>query len=340
MEHFLSPGIAAVRSLLALAPASSARTLYFALSAGLAVVFVLLLWLVIFNIKKARQEYLRGLFHQAYRIRINNDIILRKAKPSQTKKGGGYSLGQVSWEHANKDGSRDKRRASNGTTASWSAIALSDFAAVSREPVAIAWLVNALRTKGIAVSKSSSELELDRLQRNRLHATQHLNTCQEIYARFTGSDNPYGFEEYCAYLYQMQGYAAHVTPRSGDGGYDIEMTDPQGRTCLAECKCFDPSATVGRSLIQKLGGVKLQKRPERALYLTTASYTKEAKAYAREVGIELVDGIGIARMNESLSAHPIPSSPTGRTRSLSWEEVAQHYPPDCPPPSHYRQYFS
>lgn len=114
-----------------------------------------------------------------------------------------------------------------------------------------------------------------------------------LYAMF--ADDPHGFEEWVADLYRSLGWEATVTRASGDGGVDVRLYR-YGRTAIVECKCWSPSSNVGRPTLQKLVGANAVERADETVFVTTAGFTAQAREYARQAGVTLIDGCMIAQM--------------------------------------------
>ncbi|MFC5449045.1 restriction endonuclease [Paenibacillus aestuarii] len=102
-------------------------------------------------------------------------------------------------------------------------------------------------------------------------------------------NNPYEFEYFVADILEgIFGGKAFVTQGSGDYGVDIEHQRNNG-LFLIQVKCykddvpFDPIAIIHSQMVKQnaTGGV----------VITTSGFTSNAQKYAKEVGVELVDGI-------------------------------------------------
>lgn len=105
--------------------------------------------------------------------------------------------------------------------------------------------------------------------------------------------NPYQFESAIARLYQSLGFTAKQTRLSGDGGWDVELTNSEGSRYLVECKQFRPERAVGRPILQKLHSALITERAHGAFCVTTGTFSKHAKEFGQTHGIELVDGIAL-----------------------------------------------
>jgi hypothetical protein len=84
---------------------------------------------------------------------------------------------------------------------------------------------------------------------------------------------------------------------AGDLAVDLTARDGVGRTVAVQCKRYDPKGTVGSPEIQKfIGMTTTHHLTDRAIFVSTASYTKPAIELARKHKIELWDGAELARL--------------------------------------------
>lgn len=96
------------------------------------------------------------------------------------------------------------------------------------------------------------------------------------------------YEVACANRLASEGYH-HIkqTPASGDYGADIVAVDKEGRRVCFQCKKY--TNNVGVSAVQEVHASKAHYDAQRAIVLTTASFTAAARKLARETGVELVE---------------------------------------------------
>ena len=94
------------------------------------------------------------------------------------------------------------------------------------------------------------------------------------------------FEREFAGLLRRNGWVAQETKKSGDGGIDIEATDPRGCSVAIECKRWRQENKVGRPAIQKLYGAALNDY-DRLVVITTSGFTDDAIQHAHKAGVEL-----------------------------------------------------
>ncbi|MFI0964292.1 restriction endonuclease [Streptomyces sp. NPDC021080] len=99
------------------------------------------------------------------------------------------------------------------------------------------------------------------------------------------------FEHHVADLLHRDG-CTHVVVhgRPGDRGVDVTAHTADGRSVVAQCKSFAPYRPVWSGELQKfLGASFVQHRADVALFVTTTSFTPDARAIAETHGVTLVD---------------------------------------------------
>lgn len=106
------------------------------------------------------------------------------------------------------------------------------------------------------------------------------------------------FEKLVVELMEKMGYGrGEVTQRSRDEGIDgIIYQDKLGFDVIyVQAKRYDLDKTVGRPELQKFGGA-LPEKNAKGLFVTTAKFSADAKQYANERHIILIDGQGLAQL--------------------------------------------
>lgn len=98
------------------------------------------------------------------------------------------------------------------------------------------------------------------------------------------------FEELLAAAFRRQGYAVVETGGGGaDGGIDLILHGKDGKVAV-QCKHWR-SQKVGVPLIRELNGVVRARTSttSRGIFVTFGDYTEDARRFAKENGIELID---------------------------------------------------
>ncbi len=116
--------------------------------------------------------------------------------------------------------------------------------------------------------------------------------------------DPRGFELLVLRLLAAMGYgksgAVEHSGQSGDGGIDgIISQDPLGLDRIyLQAKQYATDRTVGRPTLQAFAGALMSAQGDRGVFLTTASFTRDAVEEAKRVNlrIELIDGKRLAEL--------------------------------------------
>jgi Holliday junction resolvasome RuvABC ATP-dependent DNA helicase subunit len=102
------------------------------------------------------------------------------------------------------------------------------------------------------------------------------------------------FEEFVTKLLRVMGFRTQITKASGDGGVDIVAVLDKpiiGGRYLLQCKRLASDSLVGAPTIREFyGAVKADRKASKGILVTTSGFTIQAKEFAGEVGIELIDG--------------------------------------------------
>lgn len=286
---------------------------------------VLVAALVVLMVAAVRRAALRARVRAEYGLEVPPSVrVTRRASDGD----GTLVLGFPRWRYANRDGTADRRRSRNELVQVDSTLWLGPYGFVGPDPFTIYELANQARRAGHYVpwTREEERRGFSLQEHNRLVGERAELTA--IYASF--ADAPTDFEEYCAELLRSMGYRVRVTPKGRDGGYDLEL-ERGGFRYIAECKCYEPAASIGRPYLQKLEGANAVVRAEGKVFITTARYSRDAREYARQTNIELIDGpvlVDLARRLKGATPHSrIDGAP------LSPTDLWRHYPPDARPRS-------
>lgn len=153
----------------------------------------------------------------------------------------------------------------------------------------------------IAVSIPESTIPNDQTPDEIIDAAHFRSRSETIDSlnEFLKSIKPDQFERLVVELLVKMGFggsvkeAGQAVGRSNDGGIDgIINQDVLGlEKIYIQAKKWDPKQTIGRPEIQKFAGALLGRGAGKGVFITTASFTKEAKNYkGHGVTIILIDG--------------------------------------------------
>jgi len=98
------------------------------------------------------------------------------------------------------------------------------------------------------------------------------------------------FEKYVAELFRKLGYQAETIGKIGDHGLDIKI-EKGGQVSYVQCKRYSGTHKVSEPEVRNfLGSLTHEYVMGTGYFVTTSSFTMEAKQFARGECIELVDG--------------------------------------------------
>ncbi len=100
---------------------------------------------------------------------------------------------------------------------------------------------------------------------------------------------PSQFEEFVCELFKEMGYHANITKASGDFGADILM-EKDGEKIAVQVKRYDSQNKVGVPEINQVLGAKAFYGCDRAMVITTSSFTRSGRDLAEKTQTELWDG--------------------------------------------------
>lgn len=133
------------------------------------------------------------------------------------------------------------------------------------------------------------------------------------------------FEDVCCEFYRIKGIRAETTALGADGGVDIRLfqdeADPGRCTAIVQCKAW--SQAVGVKPIRELRGVMAHQGGDKGFFMAPNGFTNEARTFAAESRITLIDGRLFLAMLERL-----PESSRAELLALATE--GDWTTPTCP----------
>lgn len=138
--------------------------------------------------------------------------------------------------------------------------------------------------------KAKEEAALQERERDH-QASERQRQYEEWKARvrlpeYLKSVHPRIFESHVCSLYGQLGYETELTPYSGDGGVDVYLRR-DGKLFLVQCKRVKGS--VGAPVLRELYGLVIAEKATRGIVVTTGNVSKQARAWARNKQIEIVE---------------------------------------------------
>jgi restriction system protein len=133
------------------------------------------------------------------------------------------------------------------------------------------------------------------------------------------------FEELLGEAYRRRGYIVTENPGAGaDGGVDIRL-HKNGRTHLMQCKQWK-SQKVGVSVVREMYGILSEERADSTIIVTSGGFTQEARDFARDLPVELIDGYQLSEMIGAVVV-PLPKRPANSAVPTQKQERDAS---DCP----------
>lgn len=114
------------------------------------------------------------------------------------------------------------------------------------------------------------------------------------------------FEHVIQEVFRRQGYLSVESPSGPDGGYDIALRK-DGKRYLVQCKHWK-SRQVGVAPVRELWGVIAASKANGGFFVTSGSFTPDAEAFARDINLELIDGVKLERLLAKVSSTPVTTS--------------------------------
>ena len=238
----------------------------------------------------------RNRFSRRYRIsKLPKGV---KIKKNRRPRGNRYILNYPFWANSKKDGTADLRIKDNEIIWDESFLYVDDAVLEFEKPYELLGVVKELRLRGVKIQLSKEEKEKYAKIKRKKDFFAQSSDIQKIIDHY--EEHPTDFEKLCALLFQKMGYRTQVTAKSNDGGYDIILRSGQSKA-IVECKCYSLGNKIGRPAIQKLVGANNIAMADGMVFITTSEFSSYAVSYAKEVGVELIDGHKLLRLfNEYL----------------------------------------
>lgn len=122
------------------------------------------------------------------------------------------------------------------------------------------------------------------------------------------------FELLVGEAYRRQGYAVEETGGGGaDGGIDLTLRR-NDETTLVQCKQWK-TYKVSVKIARELFGVMAAEKAHRGVIVTCGRFTRDAKTFAENKPLELMDGAALWRLVEQVKKDQAAAAPSGSARS-------------------------
>lgn len=104
------------------------------------------------------------------------------------------------------------------------------------------------------------------------------------------------FEYFVADLWRRQGYDAHPTQQSGDGGADVIADDGSERLAI-EAK-WRSRGTISPATVRQIGGVATREGFDRGVVVTNQDFSDAAYREANQMDVKLINGDQLRELDQ------------------------------------------
>jgi restriction system protein len=130
------------------------------------------------------------------------------------------------------------------------------------------------------------------------------------------------FELLVGEAFRRKGFEVRENGGGGaDGGIDLVLTK-NGKKSIVQCKRWK-TFSIGVPLIRELYGVMTSERANDCIFVSSGNYTAEARLFAEDKPIWLIDGSELLEMVASVLVQPSINKPTLHQQKLATS-------PECP----------
>lgn len=110
------------------------------------------------------------------------------------------------------------------------------------------------------------------------------------------------FEHFVGTFFEKQGYVVEVTGGLRDGGIDL-IVRKTGRTSYVQCKKYRENQVTLSIMRDFYGAISSQANTNPSFFVTTGTFTLDARKFAEENAIEAIDG---SKLMEYLKTVDVP----------------------------------
>jgi len=104
---------------------------------------------------------------------------------------------------------------------------------------------------------------------------------------------PEDFERLILRMFEGFGYSGELTPITGDQGIDIILKSADNILVVVQCKRYDTEQTISSREIREFFGSMIHADAKFGYFITTSSFSDQAKSFCAGKNIELIDGASL-----------------------------------------------
>ncbi|MGG0718368.1 restriction endonuclease [Robertmurraya massiliosenegalensis] len=149
-----------------------------------------------------------------------------------------------------------------------------------------------LPSKSKSTNKTTQN-STDKIESNSSSKSRKVHSDKELLTADIDSLKGEEFERLVFMYFDDKGYKPETTPKTGDHGVDLVITDPKdGLKIAVQCK-RSKNGIGNADLIKLEGGKRFYKCP-RTLFITTSFFTTKAKEFAESTRMDTWNGLQVA----------------------------------------------
>jgi hypothetical protein len=107
---------------------------------------------------------------------------------------------------------------------------------------------------------------------------------------------PTKFEEFVMKIFEALGLKGKLTPVTGDDGIDIELTLPNGKKAIVQCKRYNNDQTIGVKDLRELLWAMVHSNSAYGFFVTTSTFTDQAEGFVMGKNLFLIDGMKLKKL--------------------------------------------
>jgi len=134
------------------------------------------------------------------------------------------------------------------------------------------------------------------------------------------------FEHFVGTFFEKQGYSVEVTGGLRDGGIDL-IVRKNGRAAYVQCKKYRENQVTLSMMRDFYGAISSQANTNPSFFVTTGTFTLDARKFAEENAIEAIDG---SRLMEYLKTLDVPVAPGMAGSAVSAAPASNQKSKRCP----------
>ncbi len=117
------------------------------------------------------------------------------------------------------------------------------------------------------------------------------------------------FEHFVGTFFEKQGYSVEVTGGLRDGGIDL-IASKNGKSSFVQCKKYRENQVTLSMMRDFYGAISSQANTNPSFFVTTGTFTLDARKFAEENAIEAIDGSLLMEYLKTMDV-PVASGMTG-----------------------------